>query len=380
MEVASRATLGILRARDVRWEPMDRLRPGHREILEAMLQGEDRYIDWDGDLGWTLVAGEASGRSRSNGQGLRGGVEYPPAPGQDILRILTFGDSFTHGDGVANHETWQSVLEGSRTGLEVPNFGVSGYGPDQALLRFRHHPLARTGHLVFIGVMAENPSRVVNRFRPFYYPRTGQPFGKPRFRFVDGELGLLANPLPDEAAYRELLENPGPVLRRIGEGDEHFESGYLQGPLDRSGLVRVLRIALHQMRQRREAHPPQEELTSRERLTASILLQFATEVSAASMEPVILYFPSAEDLAALAAGETPRYQRIGEAVRRAGREVIDLADAFEGVPVADVVIPDDGHFGPEGHRRIAEFLQNWLATRRDSPPFRTARNMQYENP
>lgn len=58
--------------------------------------------------------------------------------------MSTFGDSYTFGSEVAEHQTFQSKLAGILQ-ADVFNFGVGAYGTDQALLRFRRDfPKLRT--------------------------------------------------------------------------------------------------------------------------------------------------------------------------------------------------------------------------------------------
>ncbi len=51
------------------------------------------------------------------------------------LKILTVGDSFTFGDQVSDHETWQYCLNNVQINYLFLNGGVPGYGTAQSLLR-----------------------------------------------------------------------------------------------------------------------------------------------------------------------------------------------------------------------------------------------------
>ncbi|WNM60294.1 SGNH/GDSL hydrolase family protein [Candidatus Nitrospira neomarina] len=55
-------------------------------------------------------------------------------PGHSGKKVLTVGDSFTFGDQVHNSQTWPACFA-NKTGHEVWNGGVGGYGAAQALLR-----------------------------------------------------------------------------------------------------------------------------------------------------------------------------------------------------------------------------------------------------
>jgi hypothetical protein len=65
------------------------------------------------------------------------GLRMTPAPEGTALTgppILVLGDSYAHGDEVADNETWAARLE-SLTGRVVVNAAMSGYGIDQMVLR-----------------------------------------------------------------------------------------------------------------------------------------------------------------------------------------------------------------------------------------------------
>ena len=54
------------------------------------------------------------------------------------------GDSFTQGNEVSDQDTYPAELE-RILGVPTANLGVSGYGPDQALLRNPGHVNRRSG-------------------------------------------------------------------------------------------------------------------------------------------------------------------------------------------------------------------------------------------
>jgi len=133
--------------------------------------------------------------------------------------LATFGDSFTHCDGVSHEETWQTYLA-QRIGENVLNFGNGAYGTDQAYLRFlEDYPQVRTP-LVSLGVMPENINRLVSVYRKFYYPKTGIPATKPRFLLKDGKLELLKNPI-QRAEDLDQLRLPDQVAA-LGSHDMWF--------------------------------------------------------------------------------------------------------------------------------------------------------------
>ena len=55
-----------------------------------------------------------------------------PKPGNECITL--YGDSFTYGEEVDHEDAWSNRLA-ERIGCHVGNYGVGGYGSDQALLR-----------------------------------------------------------------------------------------------------------------------------------------------------------------------------------------------------------------------------------------------------
>ena len=96
--------------------------------------------------------------------------------------IAAFGDSYTFGDEVNDDNTWEYYLS-LQLKRYVANYGVGGYGTDQALLRYQkklNEGLRPT--FAILGIYQSNFNRVVNRFRPFYNVNTGFKLGfKPEF-------------------------------------------------------------------------------------------------------------------------------------------------------------------------------------------------------
>lgn len=78
------------------------------------------------------------------------GPEYPVARAPGSLRVLTVGDAFTSAEGVDTDKAWPRLLEVrlrqalKRDDIEVLNFGITGYGPNQyAAVVSRYAPVYR---------------------------------------------------------------------------------------------------------------------------------------------------------------------------------------------------------------------------------------------
>jgi peptidoglycan/LPS O-acetylase OafA/YrhL len=106
--------------------------------------GERPSLEPDPDLGWRLRPSAVTHLRwesydytvKANSLGFPG-TEYPRERALGSYRILTTGDAFTSAEGVDTDQSWPRVLErrlqdklGERR-VEVMNFAISGYGPNQ---------------------------------------------------------------------------------------------------------------------------------------------------------------------------------------------------------------------------------------------------------
>ena len=130
---------------------------------------------------------------------------------KDVLRIAIFGDSYIHGDEVNFENTIGKYLEEifnkNNINVEVLNFAVSGYGMDQALLRYQAVNYKYKPDIILLGVQFENVKRNVNILRPFYSHITEIPYSKPRFIMNKEELKLIPNPIKDISKTVGIIEN-----------------------------------------------------------------------------------------------------------------------------------------------------------------------------
>lgn len=173
-----------------------------REALQNY-ECEAQCLREDPQLGWAPRPGSTSadGLYSYDASGIRirqGMPDYSMSPPEGTLRIALFGDSFTHCDGLAHDGSWGHLLEGflgdHGVDAEVLNLGFSGYGMDQALLRWRSTGRILSPHLVVFGFQAENVARNRNLVRALYSDTTDFPFTKPRFLLDGDELRLITVP------------------------------------------------------------------------------------------------------------------------------------------------------------------------------------------
>ena len=333
-----------------------------RPSLDRVAAGQ-AYVMFDADLGWVPTPGfdRARGevRYRHNRDGLRADRDHTPTPAAGTRRIAAYGDSFTYCEEVDVADCWTRRLEELLPASEVLNFGVPGYAPDQAWLRYQRDGAAWRPCAVLIGHTLENINRVVNRFRPFYQPATGIWLAKPRYVVEDHRPVLL----PTGVRSIDDLRDPSWVETNLGPRDPwYFPGTFLAHPLDRLRLVSVLRTASYQLHRRgaRQVYRPGAE--GLEVLTA-VLGAFAQQVAADGARPVVVLFPAHGAIAAQRAGAPKGHVALLESLRALGVPGIDLTDglaaATADLPVDDLA-PPYRHYTARGNTVVARVLAEQL--------------------
>ena len=177
----------------------------------------NRYY-FDATLGWDFHPGFTSQRRNSKGDiwhltvaadGSRANSRYSL---NEPIQIATYGDSFTFGDEVDDDQTWQYYLSDALS-LNIANFGVDGYGPDQMLLKYQRETWSGAPpDIVILAIYEGDLNRALTRFYPLYAPNSQQFLGfKPRYILdQNAQLRLIASPktrpVQDRADLRRLID------------------------------------------------------------------------------------------------------------------------------------------------------------------------------
>jgi lysophospholipase L1-like esterase len=189
--------------------------------LEAQLGKYPEFLRlaYDPVLGWDNTAGErtevraCNGRTTTITTGPDHARRTPAVDGGP--EVLLFGDSYTQGWEVNDDETFAWRLS-ERLGVQVRNYGVGGYSPLQATLKYERmadaHPRAR---VAVLGIMHTGVKRMLSRYRGLDVASTGQLFGfKPYMR--DGR--IMPNPNGPTPVPAERL----PDLARAALAEDYF--------------------------------------------------------------------------------------------------------------------------------------------------------------
>ncbi|HEV8239738.1 MAG TPA: SGNH/GDSL hydrolase family protein [Thermoanaerobaculia bacterium] len=337
----------------------------HRVGIEGHLKQRRSYMVPDAELGWVVAPKRNKRGYRSNRDAIRADREYAATPPPGVLRIAAFGDSFTHASDVANPVTWEARLEALDPKIEMLNFGVPGYGPDQAFLRYQRDGRRLHPHVVFIGFMSENVGRMVNTFRPFYFPNSGMAFGKPRFELDGAGVRLVPNPLPHPADYRRLLADPQHELPRVGGHDYYYQRRSQRSRFDFLPSVRLAWVLRERFDQPIERDGVYNEKSEAFEVSVRVVEAFYRQVLADGSLPVVVVFPQRRDLRAKSESEPPVYAPLLAAFKQRGLLTLDLMGAFDRYdPQHTLVKKKFIHYPPEGNEWVARYIDDWLRENR----------------
>jgi len=329
------------KTKGIHYEPLNafELYDFQKEKIKELLEGQNKYLAFDARLGWTIMPNGNVGQYQSNSQGLRANRDYSSEMSAGKKRILTFGDSYTHGDEVNNNETWQAYMEKIDPALEVINFGVPGYGLDQAYLRYEEVGNMFEVDIVLIGLFSENIFRHVNTFRPFYTPMSNIPLTKPRLLLFEGQVIEVENPIQSIDEYRRLLTKDKAFLAQIGKHDFYYKTRYRKSVWDFLPSVRMIKIGmmfnehikgnsiLLNSGEKTSYYNPRSEafLT-----TLAIMEMFANKVKAAGNIPIVVFFPTSSDILQYKRYGTNRYEALKVILDKIGLNYIDvLSEVFK---------------------------------------------------
>jgi len=345
----------------------------YAEPLDSMSKALEHYesttaplMIHDPELGWVFPPCSSAQKGgclvHYDADSLRsGGLEYATSPAPGTLRIAIFGDSFTHGDEVSFANTWGQRLETMlrREGMnaEVLNFGVSGYGVDQAYLRYRKTGARYGPHLVILGFMPRDVARNLNMIRALFAPGTRKfLFSKPRFILDGEELRLINSPAMD----------PADTIRTIGElsswdlADHEAPYGrfYRDRFIYRSRLLAFLAGRVAVADRGSEFALDGEAAT----LTLAIIERFRQDVESAGGTFLVVTFPMRRDVAGLVDGRGLAHEDLLGAMAET-TTVIQTEALLAGAAArssVNALFRPRGHYSAAGNRIVARELARWI--------------------
>lgn len=295
---------------------------------------------------------------------------FPNGP-QEGSCISLYGDSFTGGGDTSSIEkNWGNVLS-ERLGCYVANFGVGGYGTDQAYLRFSENGDDPSPTVIF-GLHPADALRNLTRLRDLENYEKWYAL-KPRF-VLNHEQKLKLVPIPDitEEEYLRVLTEAGDQL--ILEHENLHPGGpagvvKLEFPYTISVIKNLVKF--YGFRSRLFRYPQYMEFLQRGHplhgleIIVGTTREFVQLAEKRGKVPVVVVLPHSGDFAHyLGKGRWP-YQAISEDFTQTAIPFIDFGPYL--LSVAERLGRDieeyfgpTGHYNDEGNALVAQFVHNHL--------------------
>ncbi len=318
---------------------------------------------FDSQLGWTVAPngqgmGPAHETNFSSAEGLRApvqGIRFGDRSAR--IRIALLGDSYVFGSDVGYEDTWGFQLE-QRLGqdTQVLNFGVPGYGVDQAYLRYLKDVRAWHPDITILGVISHDLLRTTMVYYAVGFSGAVVPGAKPRFILRDGHPVLLNVPLPRAEdvyaahAIRDLPFIDYDRTYRPAEWQRHwYEFSYL------------LRFAISWSPQSGVSRsPPENEETAS--LNGAIVRSFVRDATDAGTIPIVAFFPSFMEFRATS-GRLSGTLLLGMRVlEQSGVEFVDLTSCVEQVDERER-FTTGSHYTPRANSAVGDCLREIVEER-----------------
>jgi hypothetical protein len=331
----------------------------NRRLIEDRAPGgqwDQSYIVYDDLLGWTVGPNRQSkdGLYASSVQGIRStepGFSYSDGVGR---RIALIGDSYTFSKDVSYEESLGYHLD-QQLGedYQVLNFGVDGYGIDQAFLRYCRDVRPWRPEVVIFSMIAHDFARTEAVYAFVSFPTWQLPFAKPRFRVSQGELELLNVPVPE----------PGWIFSRPAITDLPYldlDPGFF--PYDwhwrsyhHSVLIRTL-LSLSP-RWKSESDPTSTELVA---VNQALLREFRRIALAEGSIPLVVYLPTKGAADFEADVVSTGHRAAQDALDASGVDYLDLTECVARVPEADRYAYTGIHYSGATNAAVATCLTQTL--------------------
>ncbi|MCG3199410.1 MAG: SGNH/GDSL hydrolase family protein [Candidatus Omnitrophica bacterium] len=285
---------------------------------------------FDPELGWIPLPNSSRPGATVNRLGQRGSEVVPVERTDRSPRVLLVGDSYTFGAQVNDEETYSSLLakrylpEG-----EVINLGISGYGPDQAILFYEREGVKYKPDIVVLGFFVHGISRCAAGFK--YY-------AKPRFELVGEEVQPSGARIPSPT---ELLAEYRAGSRKIAPRYPYLAEEFLD--LFRKATTRKI-----------------DETSSVWKITEGMLDRFRERAEAEGTHPFLLIIPYSEILEEKESRSTVVAGLLVNKARASGLACLDLGPIFREKAPREKGPLYNGHWTARGHEIAAEALHQSL--------------------
>jgi hypothetical protein len=326
----------------------------NREILKRA-STNDPYLVYDDLMGWTIGPNRrsADGLNFSSVEGIRSPrSEMAFADLPVTYRIALIGDSFTFCLDVKYEESWGHQLERALgPEFQVLNFGVPGYGLDQAYLRYYRDVRPWRPDFVIFGVFPHDLERTMTVYSFVSFPEWEYPFAKPRFVVSGGRLTALNVPplLPEEIFSKSSITE----LPFVDYDKGYKPSDWQWRFYHHSYLFRVW-ISKYPLWQLPVGEKSDEAMKS---VNGTLLGAFVRLATAEGATPIVVYLPARRNLRLSPSDPEQDTSSAQGALRGAGIAYTDLTPCLLEVSPSERFVAGARHYSPQANIAIAKCLR-----------------------
>ena len=335
-----------------------------QRAINEYLASKDSFTIYDRNLGWAPRPGSKSrnGLYFYNEDAIRtpsSDTMISKSPSLGVIRILIFGDSFTHGDDVPFQNTWGHYLENDlkehNINAEILNFGVGGYGMDQAFLRWKKEGRSYKPSIVIFGLQLENMKRNINLIRQIYNFSTGIPFAKPRFLLKNGNLLLINVPTPD----------PQRVVDIMGKFSswELAQYEYWYKPEEYHGNVllrsKLIAFVYSWFKSKIKGHRMHDE--DSEQLSLKIITSLKEDVESAGAKFYVVYLPTRLDIKSIKRKKMIPHLNFFNKLEGVAPVIHPEASFLKEKTDIKKFIPR--HYSPQANKMVADAIADFIIQR-----------------
>ena len=327
--------------------------------------GRDRgfFSRFDEDLGWRALPSVESKHTHrgfsvwvsQNEMGLRTSQNLGPERRNDKYRVLVLGDSYVWGYGAEQTDLFSEPAIHGEPDLEFINFGVSGYGTDQALLWYLDSGAQFDVDEVILAFTPYND--VSNNLHGMAYG-----YGKPKFKLRDGVLVRSNHTIADDPQrrWRHMLLTHSRIAALVNDALLNRQYRKLRDTKRENGIA----DAVDRIRS-------PKQVTKRDRygvdLSVAIIDELERTVTESGAKFTVTFIPYKPHVIAGVERNHPLVPMLMEGLDDSGVTSFDPYDEFLAASKDGEALYNlwDNHFNASGHALFAEILVDFL--RRERP-------------
>ncbi len=210
--------------------------------------------------------------------------------------VDVYGDSFTYGLGVDDNDAWPSILS-VKLRCRVKNYGVIGYGTDQAYLKYLYKS-NNSSNIVVLNHFSEGILRNINQLLNLIYPNPELAL-KPRFILKNNNLSLIQINSLTKLTFNELLVSPQKLLKYeyfnpLGESGVQIASFPYTITFIKAFKHYHVRAILNKESRVKEFYESKHK-SEAFKITELIMKEFYRNVSLKNLTPILTIIPACRD-------------------------------------------------------------------------------------